>query len=316
VLRLIHGKLAASVYESHYSTWHSFLIILTLCHAVAWGTLAWLVNLEPLYQPIANYVNIIVIGIATASIQSLSTKSALAKIYVSILLVPTIVGAVWAGENLVMCVFAVLFWLYLMTVGNRFYREYIRAFKIEKELHEKQQTLHRLNNTDPLTQINNRRYFDQKLANLWQLSQQTDTALSLIILDIDHFKHINDNYGHPVGDICLKHFAHVVAPIVNQTGGELFRIGGEEFAVITTDIPESVVLQLAEAIRASIEAAPVQFETGDIAMTVSIGCCCAIVNQHMFAERFIEITDRALYKAKQSGRNQTICGHYPTPKDE
>lgn len=306
LLRLLHGSRAKKYYDSHYVWWHSCLLFLVLSHASAWGILAYAVNLLPQFDPIANYVNIIVLGIATASIQSLNTKVNLARVYVSILLLPALVGTLLTGENLQLCFVAVMFWLYLMIVGKRFYREYVRAFKIEKTLHQKQAELHRLNRTDPLTKISNRREFDEQIQSCWKHAIETRKTISLMMLDIDHFKSINDNYGHPAGDLCLKRFAKTIDPLLKDNKGQLFRYGGEEFSSIILSAEQSEILKLAEQARKRIENTMVSDDNIEIKMTVSIGICTLLPNDDFSIEQLIESADQALYKAKQNGRNQVV----------
>lgn len=309
MLRLLHGSLAKNYYDSHYRLWHGSLLFLVVNHAIAWGILAYAVNLLPEFAPIAGFVNIIVLGIATASIQSLNTKLNLARVYVSILLLPAIVGTLLSGENLQLCAIAVLFWLYLMIVGKRFYREYLRAFKIEKALHQKQAELHHLNRTDPLTQVCNRREFDEQIKACWQHAIDTRKSLTLMMLDIDHFKQINDSYGHPAGDLCLKHFASNIDPLLRDNNARLYRYGGEEFSTIILSAEQSEVTKLAEDARKRIENTSVSDDNLNIEMTVSIGVCTAlpsnsVSDKSLSVEKLIESADQALYKAKQSGRNQ------------
>ena len=310
VLRLIHGKSSKSVYDNHYPIWNGILIVLVLAHAVAWGSLTYLVNLDTRFAPIATIVNIIVVGIATASIHSLNTRYRLAKIYVSLLLLPALIGAILSGESLQICIIALLFWLYLMFIGDRYYREYIRAFKIERALHDNQLQLHQLNRTDPLTQVNNRRFFDEQIFKLWRDNCETQSTLGLILLDIDHFKRINDNYGHPAGDACLKNFARALSPIVEAAGGQLFRYGGEEFAVLVSEFTEPQTMALAEKLRQHTECQTNKNDQQHIAITLSAGICHLVPQTYLDHQQFIEVADKALYKAKQGGRNQVYQLHY------
>lgn len=314
VLRLLHGRLTATYYEQHYTLWNGSLTTLCLIHAATWGGLFYLVNLSPAYAELSVMVNLVTAGIASASVQSLVPKFRLTRWYISLLLLPLCVGAALAGEDLQLCFIVFMFWLYLMFVGKRYHQEYVRAFKIEKSLSEKQVELHRLNRSDPLTQCYNRRCFNEQIELYWQQSKKGQTELSLVMLDIDHFKRINDEYGHPTGDQCLKHFVNVMTEVAIQFDAELYRYGGEEFAILMPDQSESRATQFAEKAREALPQQPLETSQRSISMTLSAGVCSVIPDQTMSIETLIELADQALYGAKSAGRNRVHTKRYGPDK--
>lgn len=154
---------------------------------------------------------------------------------------------------------------------------------------------------DPLTKIYNRRGFEERAAKL----MATDAPLSLLILDLDHFKNVNDRYGHDVGDDVLRQFTKLTNSLIRDE--DVFaRIGGEEFAIILAHQPLEAAQQMAERIRSQVEANGVQLANSrTINYTVSIGV--SSINQRIDIHRWLKSTDQLLYKAKTQGRNQVVA---------
>lgn len=155
---------------------------------------------------------------------------------------------------------------------------------------------------DPLTKIYNRRGFEERAVEL----MQQERTLSLLILDIDHFKYVNDHYGHDVGDEVLRRFSKQIAGMIRDS--DVFaRIGGEEFAVILADQNLELAGLMAERIRAAIESTELPISADNtIKYTVSIGV--SSISDGVDIHRWLKSTDKLLYKAKEQGRNQVATG--------
>jgi len=157
--------------------------------------------------------------------------------------------------------------------------------------------------TDPLTQANNRTSFDDSVKREMSLAARYDKNLSIIFLDIDHFKHINDHYGHDCGDFTLASVAKRIKE--NLRGSDmLFRIGGEEFVILLSDTNMAGAELLAERIRSSIERHTLVFDMETINVTVSLGVSALLKEDA--ASAFIKRADTAMYKAKNTGRNRVV----------
>jgi diguanylate cyclase (GGDEF)-like protein len=156
---------------------------------------------------------------------------------------------------------------------------------------------------DPLTGINNRAAMDSSLAREIEMARRHRMPLSLIVMDIDKFKSINDTYGHATGDEIIKSFAQVVNGIIRKTD-MLFRYGGEEFVVIMSNTGRDGSMLLAERIRRGIERMEVLLPQRRSPVTVSLGV--ASLKGKEGAKAFFERADQALYQAKTSGRN-SVC---------
>jgi diguanylate cyclase (GGDEF)-like protein len=156
---------------------------------------------------------------------------------------------------------------------------------------------------DPLTGIYNRRHLSAEGTKLFEQAKRNQAPISTVMIDIDHFKNVNDTYGHAIGDEVIKHLCACINTIV-RTYDLFVRLGGEEFLLIlpTTDAKASHAI--AERIRLMYESMPLKLNDGsDLKSTISLGVCCSM-NQGL--DQAIECADAQLYVAKNNGRNQTV----------
>lgn len=169
---------------------------------------------------------------------------------------------------------------------------------------------------DALTDIPNRRSFDETLHEEWLRARRAEQPVSIIMADIDHFKRYNDHYGHGAGDICLIKVAAALAYSVERPGDLVARYGGEEFIALLPDTDREGARLVAERFRNEVEALqlPHQFSKASPLVTISVGFATA--NPHLGddANRLLEQADRMLYQAKNKGRNR-VCGGEPKPFD-
>jgi len=181
-----------------------------------------------------------------------------------------------------------------------------------------QLALEKSSQTDPLTGVANRRHFDNQLKSETTRSARSSVECALILLDIDHFKRINDTFGHPTGDRVICALADLC---VNQSRATdlVARLGGEEFAIILPDTNITDAKNLAERIRKHVEDVYVTSDAGEIVKwTISLGISALPVNKRsantieIVMEMFIHQADSALYEAKNKGRNQTVLSQQNT----
>jgi diguanylate cyclase (GGDEF)-like protein len=166
-----------------------------------------------------------------------------------------------------------------------------------------------LANLDGLTQIANRRRFDDYLAREWQRHQREQNPLALILIDIDYFKRYNDSYGHQGGDDCLMRVAQAIAQVPQRPTDLVTRYGGEEFAVILSNTETDGALKLANMIQATIAEINIDHQNSDISdcVTLSMGVVSLIPTLEQSTETLISYADKALYEAKAQGRNRAIA---------
>ena len=177
----------------------------------------------------------------------------------------------------------------------------------ERQLMELNQKLERLSAIDGLTGIANRRQFDEALNRLWRRALRESSPISLIMIDIDHFKSYNDTYGHLAGDDCLRVVAQALSQTVKRPFDLVSRYGGEEFAVILPDTNREGAMLMAHEMRRRVEALAVprgQPDQNDH-VTVSAGVASLIPSGE--PSSLIAAADACLYQAKRSGRNRVAC---------
>ena len=174
--------------------------------------------------------------------------------------------------------------------------------------HHKQseESLQRAAMLDPLTKIANRRHFDAFLEKEWQRAVRSAQPLSLVVLDVDHFKQYNDSLGHAAGDACLQKVAAALQAHAQRPTDLAARYGGEEFVLLFADTPFDVAARQAEAVRAAVEALELPNPRSATSpwLTASVGVATIVPTQLDAIEHLFVCADRAMYAAKAAGRNR------------
>ena len=182
--------------------------------------------------------------------------------------------------------------------------------RTNSKLNRANEKLNLLANTDGLTGIANRLYFDESIKKEWLRSARNGTDLALLMIDIDYFKFYNDTYGHLQGDKCLQAISQHIAKSVRRPGDFIARYGGEEFAVVLTETDINGATMVGKNMRDAIIELKLPHTGSKICeyVTISIGITSTIAQQDASHEHLISVADQALYKAKEQGRNRwEIC---------
>jgi diguanylate cyclase (GGDEF)-like protein len=178
---------------------------------------------------------------------------------------------------------------------------------IKIELARSHEQIQQMAITDPLTGIANRRAFQRGFTAMYERARRRTGSFSLIICDIDLFKRVNDSYGHPFGDQVIQQIAIQLNEVV-RTGDLAARIGGEEFAILLEDTGLSGALDVAERLRKKVENLSLLFQGEVVPVTISLGVAAFPQNTDN-QEKLFNYADQALYRAKESGRNRSVCWH-------
>ena len=181
-----------------------------------------------------------------------------------------------------------------------------RTFELNVTLRELQETNRQLEEqatNDALTGVKNRKFFDQRLQAEYRLSRRQHTPLSLLLLDADKFKLVNDNHGHLAGDQVLIEISKIASRVLKRPNDYVCRYGGEEFAILLSNTEQKGAEKVAEVIRQRIAATTVKTENIDLQVTVSIGISTLFIEPETPDSQLFEQADQALYFAKESGRN-------------
>lgn len=174
-----------------------------------------------------------------------------------------------------------------------------------QELENSNRELELKNTQDDLTNLNNRRFYDKKILAEYRRSKRNLTPLSLVLIDIDHFKIVNDTHGHLAGDQCLVWLGQKIKASLKRSTDLGCRYGGEEFCLILPDTDAEGALALAEALRLSISDKPCLYHDLAINLTISCGISTYLQQDDVQPEQIFSSADEALYRAKHNGRNQT-----------
>jgi diguanylate cyclase (GGDEF)-like protein len=172
------------------------------------------------------------------------------------------------------------------------------------QLLKKNKELKKLANFDSLTGVYNRGFFLNLASKYFDIAKRNNTSLHIISFDLDHFKNINDTYGHAMGDDVLKEFTKIVNPFMRNS--DIFgRVGGEEFVACVQNVKDEGAILLAQKICNAVERSVIVFNDITIHITVSIGI--AKLSDEKNIDELLEKSDQAMYQAKEAGRNRIEC---------
>ena len=196
----------------------------------------------------------------------------------------------------------------LKAKNARLERELLKRQLVEKKLLNLNHQLGKLASIDGLTQVANRRIFDEFLTREWQRGQREQRDLALILCDLDYFKLYNDNLGHQSGDFCLRKVAQTIAKTVTRPADLVARHGGEEFAVILPQTSAQNALQVAEKIRLKVKQLCLPHPESPVSdyVSLSLGVTSLVPQPKYDKKQLLMTADKALYKAKKQGRDCSV----------
>lgn len=175
------------------------------------------------------------------------------------------------------------------------------------ELEKANQRLKEISNTDGLTGLCNRRHFEEVFAVEFQRSYRDKSPLAVIMIDVDHFKSINDSFGHPFGDACLQQVAELIRGSIRRPPDLSARYGGEEFIVLLPGTDMKGALHVAEVIRKRVQDTTTRHQEQQVTVTASLGVIAAVPESRDQREAFLRQADIMLYQAKHGGRNRVVA---------
>ncbi len=280
-----------------------FALVLPLASALWAGVQAWIL-LDARFGADTRLVSLIAtIGYATVFANVYSTVRHLAAVGVCVLFVPMLV-VLWSHPGDRALAVAMSFYaMYLAGALVRSHAEYRRRLQLDLALREQRDLYENLSRTDALTGLYNRRHFTARLDQLAQRAQQGGAGFILLILDIDHFKQVNDRHGHVVGDACLKALADRLQRAFAPHVALLARLGGEEFGVLFEG-SQADALSAAEGLRHDLVMRPLECDGQRITVTASMGVGAFDAGTHGDGDGLYRAVDLALYEAKGLGRNR------------
>jgi diguanylate cyclase (GGDEF)-like protein len=281
---------------------------LYLLSGAHWGFLAAAVSYWPALESARIPIWLICTGTCAAGTIILGLLQTVRLAYpAAVLLTPMCIALLTPTDGSLFAVAAAaLLWIFVVGASKGIRRDYWTGALARAELEQRAAELQRLSTTDALTQICNRRHFDECFAREWARAAQRGGSVAVMVIDIDHFKSINDEFGHQVGDRCIVAATEALRSGLRRQHDLVARYGGEEFAVLMPDTAEEMAVVAAETLRLRVAAAIVEASGKRISMTCSIGVCSMQASEDADPDTAMRSADRALYIAKRAGRNRVV----------
>ena len=305
-LRGIHLYLMREIRTRNITTMTQWFVANLLLCALHWGIMVGFVLYDPTLSSVELIFMIITPAFALGGACTLSISSEIRVLYPTLMFTPVITVFLLNSDtqSILLAVLSTMMLIYIFSSSKASHKDYWEAITNYLVAEERAEQMEKLSVTDPLTQIHNRMYFDSEYSQEWKRSLRLRSVLSVIMIDIDHFKEINDTYGHIFGDECLKVIANAIKDEVKRPSDCVARYGGEEFVVLLPSTNEAGSKTIANRIRKAVERIEVDYEGTPVSMTVSIGGATAVPTVNDEKNMLIRRADSALYLAKENGRNQ------------
>ena len=286
--------------QNSWLRWQFGIVIGT---AALWGIVALWAMLDARLAGARPPALICSIAYATALMHTYCVRRDYASFAVGVFYAP-LLAVLWAdpAQRAMAFVFTI-YLVYLVLSLLRAHADYHRRLVLEGQLRGQRDAFESLSRTDGLTGLANRRRFNEALAEAVAASRATERPLALAILDLDHFKVVNDRFGHAVGDACLTTFASLLEQQLGGSLGFCARLGGEEFGVVFRGVSIDDAVEYCERFRASLTERRLE-GTGGFRVTVSTGIAAHDPARHATADDLYREADRALYLAKTQGRDR------------
>ncbi|PCJ29214.1 MAG: GGDEF domain-containing protein [Gammaproteobacteria bacterium] len=305
--RLVHKKYSHILYERSRKLWFRILVTLLFLQAAIIGMVLAQALYDPLFSESSYIVVLCVTAISSGALIAQTPRVGVALANMTAMLLPTLLVFIVIDGLHKFIFLLVLYYLYQSALAVRTNKTYLQGIFNEEKLDKQRKELEVINRIDPLTQIYNRGHFNSSYELHWEHARRNQKELSILLVDIDHFKSINDNYGHLFGDKCLVSIAEIIHRTAKRKTDIIARFGGEEFVILLNDTSRKSAMALAEDIRKAVEGELFSDGENTVNLTVSIGVSRTMPLEKTNPNNLINDSDKALYKAKAAGRNQV---HY------
>ncbi|QIR15635.1 GGDEF domain-containing protein [Shewanella aestuarii] len=280
-----------------------FFILLNVYQAATWtASSILLIIYAP--QPFELVSFVVTIGIITAATLTMSSLFRVYLVFILGMMIPQIAIMFYYGEHqhIAMVIFSVIYIPATLLLSKSILNSQLSNIKAHEELERTAQAFRKQSFTDNLTNLYNRRYFFENAVNILLMANRENQPVALLMLDIDHFKKINDTYGHQAGDQALISVSQNIQALMRKSD-ILARVGGEEFAILLPNTSLDGAKLIAEKIRLNIANQPIVMDDIRIDMQLSIGVA-ELNDDNPTMEKLYMRADKHLYLAKQNGRNQ------------
>ncbi len=290
----------------HLEAWASRFTIGAAATALLWGLTDFCVVLGFDDEALKFFVLLVQTGWLGGVVIRNAVSPAVIYCQVILSILPACIALVLSQHNLTQAIlpFLIIQIVFTLRTASLLQSHMIEQMELERHLSEMNDRLVLLSETDGLTGIANRRAFDTRFKVICSMAERETFNVSLLMIDIDYFKIYNDGYGHQAGDEALKAVAKCLAITINRPGDLVARYGGEEFVVLLPNTNESGAENIAEQIRSNVAALNLKYLQQPLGkLTVSVGFASLRPDDNNRPSGLVHDADKALYLAKQSGRN-------------
>ena len=271
-----------------------------------WGAVFFWSMRDPMFEPTRVASLLATLGLATAFAHTFAFRLGWAAFGIALLYLPGLLILWGDNQNQSTALVATIYLVYVYLSLLRAHADYQRRLDVDQDLRDQRDLFARQSRVDPLTDLANRRHFAEVLSGATRKARSDGAPLSLLLLDIDHFKAINDEHGHAVGDGVIGAIAARLQLAFPHAGELAARIGGEEFGVVMEDQHGAVAAARAEGFREALAARPLLVDGLVLPVTISIGWAEFDAPVHGEVDGLYRAADRALYRAKNEGRDR-VC---------
>lgn len=305
-IRLLHFYFYKSRPDIPVQTMTNWLVYTILFAALHWGVVVAWVILDDRAIDIRNLMMVVTAAFAIGGATTLSISIAIRIFYPVLMFCPGIVVLIYQGSSgsWVLAGLITLALIYVHGTTRIASNDYWEAITNQMVAEERANLMEELSITDQLTQLKNRLYFDRKFDEEWNRSSRIEAPLSILIMDIDNFKGINDTHGHLFGDECLRLIASTISAELLRASDCVARYGGDEFVALLPNTGEDETQTVAEKLVKAISSISTKYNDEKLHMTCSIGGATTIPDYQDNKEYLIKQADVALYQAKSNGRNR------------
>ncbi len=309
LFRLFHYRQTTTLTDRDVDFLTTTLELLILANALHWGMQTAWILMHTEYAPLHYPAIILVAAFALGGTVTLSISRRVRIFFPMFIYVPSIITMAFTQYNqeyVLLAILALFSLVYIMDAARLISHDYWEAIHNHQVADERTKQLEQLSNTDPLTQLRNRLYFNKRYREEWKRCNRLGIQLCVLMIDLDNFKQINDTHGHLFGDKCLRKTATVLQHVVSRENDVIARYGGEEFIVLLPGTVLTDAEKVAEKLVRAIENLEVNNSHEAVAMTCSIGISCVIPDHKSSGDLLLHAADDALYTAKANGRNQWV----------
>lgn len=303
----LHRRLAALL-DHDFSRTRLVFRSASVLYNLYWGVLTGIIMTETGYPALQTMALAATVGITAGGTVIVAIDSVLAMLYPCATLGPMVVllAPIGGSFNIAICSLVAVFLVYSATITRVVGRDYWARQCAQAMLEQRAIELEAISRTDALTQLANRLHFEERVAQVWREANRLGQPVCVAMVDLDHFKQVNDKFGHPFGDRCLQAAAQALSTAVHRPSDLVARYGGEEFVILMPDTGIEGTRCVAARILAQINNTHVEEVSAATRLSCSIGIAALETVQDHTPANLVKIADAALYQAKQSGRGRVV----------